>query len=254
MNDGLHLFRLPDVPLINPADDLAAIIATCVRQANITLTNQDIVVIAQKVVSKAEDRFVDLNGVTPSERAKEVALLTEKPPELVEVVLWDTAEIIRTRPGLLLVQHKLGFISANAGLDHSNVSGKANVVLRLPADPDASARAIRQKLLASLAASPPVLIIDTHGRPWRKGNAGVVIGLSGVAPVRDMIGTPDLYGTPLQYTYVAFTDQIAAAATLLMGEAGEGSPVVIVRGLQFAVDEQAVAADVLREKEMDLFR
>jgi coenzyme F420-0:L-glutamate ligase/coenzyme F420-1:gamma-L-glutamate ligase len=163
MNNGLHLLPLPGLPLIRPGDDLAAIIVASAKEAGIVLSNQDIVVIAQKVVSKAEDRFVDLTRVTPSERAKELAALTEKLPELVEVVLWDTEEIVRTRPGLLLVQHKLGFISANAGLDHSNVSDNPDMVLRLPANPDASARAIRQKLLTLAGASPPVLIIDTHG-------------------------------------------------------------------------------------------
>jgi coenzyme F420-0:L-glutamate ligase/coenzyme F420-1:gamma-L-glutamate ligase len=218
------------------------------------LAESDIVVIAQKIVSKAESRFVRLAEVTPSARAKELAEVTDKPAELVEVVLWDTAEVIRARPGILLVAHKLGFISANAGIDHSNASAEPEMLLRLPADPDASARAIRQRLKELAGVKPPALIIDSHGRPWRQGTVGVVIGLSGLAPVQDLRGTPDLFGEPLKYTTVGFTDQVAAAATLLMGQAAEGCPVVIVRGLSFTPDEQATAADVLRAKEVDLFR
>jgi coenzyme F420-0:L-glutamate ligase / coenzyme F420-1:gamma-L-glutamate ligase len=183
-----------------------------------------------------------------------LAAVTGKPAEQVEVILWDTAEVVRAREGVLLVEHKLGFISANAGIDHSNVSAEPDMLLRLPANPDASAKAIRQRLVELAEVKPPVLIIDTHGRPWRRGNVGVVIGLSGLAPVQDMRGTPDLFGTPLQYTIVGFTDQIAAAATLLMGQAAEGCPVVVVRGLSFSLDEQATAAEVLRPREMDLFR
>jgi coenzyme F420-0:L-glutamate ligase/coenzyme F420-1:gamma-L-glutamate ligase len=214
----------------------------------------DILIIAQKIVSKAENRFVQLAEVSPSARALELAEVTGKPAQQVEVILWDTAEVVRARPGLLLVEHKLGFISANAGIDHSNVSAEADILLRLPADPDASARAIRRRLAELTGTRPPVLIIDSHGRPWRKGTVGVVIGLSGLAPVQDLRGTPDLFGERLKYTEVGFTDQIAATATLLMGQAAEGCPVVVMRGLSFTLDETAKAADVLRLKEMDLFR
>jgi coenzyme F420-0:L-glutamate ligase/coenzyme F420-1:gamma-L-glutamate ligase len=197
---------------------------------------------------------VRLVEVIPSARALELAAATGKPAQQVEVILWDTAEVMRVRPGLLIVEHKLGFISANAGIDHSNVSAEPDMLLRLPADPDASARTIRQRLGDLSGARPPVLIIDSHGRPWRKGTTGVAIGLSGLAPVQDLRGTPDLFGERLQHTEVGFTDQIAAAATLLMGQAAEGCPVVVVRGLPFTPDETAKAADVLRSKEMDLFR
>lgn len=254
MNAELKFFPVPNIPLIKPGDNLAGLIFAAAKNANISLTGNDIIVIAQKIVSKAENCFVRLSEVTPSAQALELAKITKKPPELVEVILWDTAEVIRAKPGLLIVQHKLGFISANAGLDHSNVSNEPDVLLRLPANPDASAREIRRQLAQKLGDAPPVLIVDSHGRPWRKGTVGVVIGLSGLAPVQDLRGTPDLFGTPLEITDVGFTDQIAAAATLLMGQAAEACPVVIARGVSFSVDEQATAADVLRPREMDLFR
>jgi coenzyme F420-0:L-glutamate ligase/coenzyme F420-1:gamma-L-glutamate ligase len=220
----------------------------------LTLTPADIVVVAQKIVSKAEGRFARLADVTPSPRALELAAMTGKPAWQIEVILWDTAEIIRAQKDLLIVEHKLGFISANAGVDHSNVSREPDVLLRLPIDPDASARAIRQRLAELTGAAPPVLIIDSHGRAWRWGTVGVTIGLSGLAPVQDLRGVPDLFGEPLRHTDVGFTDQLAGAASLLMGQAAEGCPVVIVRGLPFTLDEQAKAADVLRPKKMDVFR
>jgi coenzyme F420-0:L-glutamate ligase/coenzyme F420-1:gamma-L-glutamate ligase len=251
---NVHLIPLPNIPLIQPGDDLAGLIFSCVQKAGLILTDGDIVVIAQKIVSKAEGRFVRLAEITPSARARELAEITGKSAEQVEVILWDTAEVIRAVKNVLIVEHKLGFISANAGVDHSNVSHEEGVLLRLPKAPDASARAIRQRLAELTGARPPVLIIDSHGRPWRKGVVGVTIGLSGLAPAQDLRGQPDLFGQTLQITEVGLTDQIAAAASLVMGQAAEGSPVVIVRGLDFTPDEQARAADVLRPKKTDLFR
>lgn len=251
---SLQLFPLLDLPLVQPGDDLGRLIFESLTNLGLTLTDADIVVIAQKIVSKAEGRFVALSGITPSPRAVELAEITGKPAALIEMILWDTAEIIRARKDLLIVEHKLGFISANAGLDHSNVGPKAGMWLRLPQDPDASARALRQRLAELTGTRPPVLIIDSHGRPWRWGTVGVTIGLSGLAPIQDMRGTPDLFGEPLQHTDVGFTDQIAGAASLLMGQAAEGCPVVIVRGLAFTPDDNARAADVLRPKETDVFR
>jgi coenzyme F420-0:L-glutamate ligase/coenzyme F420-1:gamma-L-glutamate ligase len=254
MIKNLQLIPLLTIPLIQPGDDLARLIFEATQRIELGLTHTDILVIAQKIVSKAEDCFVRLAEVRPSQRAVALAEITGKAPELVEVILWDTAEVIRAQPGLLIVEHKLGFISANAGLDHSNVSPDPDTLLRLPPDPDASARSIRDKITALTGAASPVLIIDSHGRPWRKGTAGVVIGLSGLTPVEDLRGTPDLFGEPLEHTDVGFTDQVAAAASLLMGQGAEGCPTVIVRGLTFTPDEQAKAADVLRPRGMDVFR
>jgi len=250
----MQLISLPNFPLIQPGDDLAGLIIESMQDIELTLSDSDIVVIAQKVVSKAEGRFVRLAEVTPSIQAVELAEITGKPAAHVEVILWDTAEIIRVKKDLLIVEHRLGFISANGGVDHSNVGPEKDVLLRLPTDPDASADAIRGRLAELTGARPPVLIIDSHGRPWRWGTVGVTIGLSGLAPVQDLRGVPDLFDKPLKYTDVGFTDQIAAAASLRMGQAAEGCPVVIGRGLSFTLDENARAADVLRPKELDLFR
>jgi coenzyme F420-0:L-glutamate ligase/coenzyme F420-1:gamma-L-glutamate ligase len=254
MPDPVQLIPLPGLPLIQPGDDLAELIAATNRKIGLALSDTDIVVVAQKIVSKAEGRFVRLSEVTPSAEALALAQITGKPAEQVEVILWDTAEIVRAQKELLIVQHKLGFISANAGIDHSNVSDEPGVLLRLPADPDASARVIRQRLAELTGAAPPTLIIDSHGRAWRFGTVGVAIGVSGLAPVQDLRGVPDLFGEPLRHTDVGFTDQIAAAASLLMGQAAEGCPVVIVRGLPFTLNEQAKASDALRPKHLDVFR
>ncbi len=248
-----HLLPLP-LPLISPGDDLGRLIVEALKQTDTRLLPGDILLLAQKIVSKSEDCFVKLSDVTPSAQAIELAAITRKDPRQVEVILWDAAEIIRARPGVLIVQHKAGFISANAGLDHSNVGTEDNLVLRLPADSDASARRIRNRLNDLTGLRPPVLIIDSHGRPWRIGTSGVVIGLSGLKPVQDLRGKPDLFGTPLQHTDVGFADQLAAAASLVMGQADEACPVVITRGIEYEADEDARASDILRDREMDLFR
>ncbi|MCB0214118.1 MAG: coenzyme F420-0:L-glutamate ligase [Anaerolineae bacterium] len=250
----MQIIGLSHIPLIQTGDDLSDIILTAAQAIDLTLAEGDIIVVAQKIISKAEDQWVNLATVTPSDQALELAAITGKPAALIEVILWDTATVIRAVPGLLIVEHKLGFISANAGIDHSNVSAQPDFVLRLPADPDASARALRSGINARTGVNPPVLIIDSHGRPWRFGTVGVTIGLSGLAPVQDLRGTPDLFNEPLLHTDVGFADQIAAAASLVIGQAAEGCPVAIVRGLPFTVDETAKAADVLRPKHHDLFR
>ncbi|MCB0197606.1 MAG: coenzyme F420-0:L-glutamate ligase [Anaerolineae bacterium] len=250
----MQIIALPHIPLIQTDDDLSDIILAAAQAIDLTLADDDIIVTAQKIISKAEGQWVKLADVTPSERALELAATTGKPAALIEVILWDTATVIRAVPGLLIVEHKQGFISANAGIDHSNVSGEPDMLLRLPVDPDASARALRASINRRAGVSPPVLIIDSHGRPWRFGTVGVTIGLSGLAPVQDLRGTPDLFDEPLAHTDVGFTDQIAAAASLVMGQAAEGCPVAVVRGLPFEIDETARAADVLRPKQKDLFR
>ncbi len=250
----LQLIPLSGIPLVQPGDDLAGLSFRAIQQAELRLADDDMVVIAQKIVSKAEGCFVRLAEVTPSDRALELAEITGKSAAYVEVVLWDTAEVIRVRKGLLIVEHKLGFISANAGVDQSNVGRETGLLLRLPPDPDASARTIRRQLAKLSGVHPPVLIIDSHGRPWRKGAVGLTIGLSGLAPIQDLRGVPELFARPLQHTDVGFADQIAAAASLVMGQAAEGCPVVIVRGLPFTFNEPARAADVLRSKETDMFR
>ena len=246
---------LTTLPLIAPGDDLGMLIAAAVADEGLSLRDDDILVVAQKIVSKSENCFVRLGDVVPSPAALALAEKTDKDPRLVEVVLGDTAEVIRAVPGVLIVAHKLGFISANAGIDHSNVAPDGEqLLLRLPADPDASARALRERLCALTGARPPVLIIDSHGRPWRFGTVGVTIGVAGLVPVEDWRGRRDLFGTPLQYTEVGFADQVAAGASLLMGQAAEGAPAVVVRDLPFMPSETARAADALRPVDRDLFR
>jgi len=254
MTNTVQLIPITNIPIVQPGTDLAGLIFDSLQTMGLALAETDIVVIAQKIVSKAENRFARLSDVTPTPRAEELARITGKPAALVQLILDDSVEVIRAKKDLLIVEHKLGLISANAGIDHSNVSGDPDVMLRLPADPDASARAIRARLGELTGARPPVLIIDSHGRPWRWGTVGVAIGLSGLAPVQDFRGRPDLFGERLTHTDVGFTDQIAAAASLLMGQAAEGCPVVLVRGLPFTMDDSARAADVLRPKNNDVFR
>ncbi len=253
--ETMSLIPLPGLPLVQPGDNLAKLIVRSLADAGLLLDDEHILVVTQKIVSKAENRFVDLKTVQPSPRAVELAKQTQKDPRRVQVILWDTAEVVRARPSVLIVQHRLGFISANAGVDRSNVAEPGrDVVLRLPANPDESARRLRASLRELTGAAPALLIADSHGRPWREGTVGVAIGLAGLAPVQDLRGQPDLFGYQLQYTTVGFADQIVAAASLVMGQANEGRPVVLVRGLAYARDEDASAGQILRLREMDLFR
>jgi coenzyme F420-0:L-glutamate ligase/coenzyme F420-1:gamma-L-glutamate ligase len=250
----VSLVALTGIPLIEPGDDLGRVIADHLDPAW-ALEDRDILVVTHKVVSKAEDRFVDLSTVRPGARAQELAGAVHKDPRLVEVILWDTAQVLRAVPGVLIVQHRLGFISANAGVDRSNVAGPhSSLVLRLPSDPDRSARQLRQRLHELTGARPAVVISDSHGRPWREGTVGVAIGVAGLAPVQDLRGVPDLFGYPLQITTVGFADQVAAAASLVTGQAAEGLPVVLVRGLAYPPDEGASARQILRPPGADLFR
>jgi coenzyme F420-0:L-glutamate ligase/coenzyme F420-1:gamma-L-glutamate ligase len=250
----LTLIPLTDIPLVNPGDDLATFIASAADAADLSLGDSDILVVAQKIVSKAENRFVRLRNVTPSPEATALAEITGKDPRLVEVILWDTAEVVRARQNVLIVEHRLGVICANAGVDHSNVSPETDVVLRLPADPDKSARQLRAGLRELTGVAPAVIINDSHGRPWREGTAGVAIGLAGLTPTQDLRGHPDLFGYKLQYTTVGFADQVAAAATLVMGQADEGWPAVLVRGLAYQPREDVSTRQILRPRETDLFR
>jgi coenzyme F420-0:L-glutamate ligase/coenzyme F420-1:gamma-L-glutamate ligase len=250
----LSFIALAGIPLVKPGDDLGILVTEAANAAGLSLNDGDVLVVAQKIVSKAEDRFVRLRDVAPSPRALDLAEITGKDPRLVEVILWDTAEIIRAAPHVLIVAHHLGFICANAGVDHSNVGLEDDLVLRLPADPDGSARRLRARVGELTGVAPAIIVNDSHGRPWREGTAGVAIGLAGLSPVQDLRGYPDLFGYPLQITTVGFTDQIAAGASLVMGQADEGLPVVLVRGLTYQPAENASARQILRPPETDLFR
>ncbi len=249
----ITLFPLEGIPLIQPGDDLVALLAAAMARWGGPQTG-DVLVVAQKIVSKAEGRLVRLSEVVPSPRAQELARITGKDPRLVEVILWDTAEVLRARPGLIIVEHRLGFICANAGVDRSNVAPEGeDVALRLPEDPDASARRIREGLRRRFGVEIGVVIADSHGRAHRKGVIGVAIGVSGLPALEDWRGRRDLFGYTLQHTEVALGDLLASAATLLLGQAAEGIPAALIRGVPFTPREGS-ARELVRERAFDLFR
>ena len=249
----LTLTALPDIPMVEKGNHLDEIILRSLEKAQIKLQNGDILVLAQKIVSKGEGRWVDLTTVSPSRHAEELALQTEKDPRLVEMILQESAQIIRHRPGLIIAEHRLGFICANAGIDHSNVRGSEDWVLLLPKDPDASAARLRKDLEAASGVKIGVLIIDSHGRAWRNGTVGITIGLSGLPGLVDRRGEMDLFGYEMRATEVGAADELAAGASLIMGQVAEGTPVVHVRGFPYPLRE-ARLDEILRDIEADLFR
>jgi coenzyme F420-0:L-glutamate ligase/coenzyme F420-1:gamma-L-glutamate ligase len=248
---------LPAIPLIHPGNNLAELLMTSMQTARISVEDGDILVVAQKIVSKAEGRMVNLASIKPSKDALELALRCEKDPRLVEMILRESKEVLRIRPGTIIVEHKLGFICANAGIDHSNVRGEdgnpEDWVLLLPEDPDRSALEIRRKIKMTTSMRIGILIIDSHGRAWRLGTIGTAIGISGLPGVVDQRGWQDLFGYRLKITIVAAADELAAAASLVMGEAAEGIPAVHVRGFPYPLRECSLK-ELLRSKENDLFR
>jgi coenzyme F420-0:L-glutamate ligase/coenzyme F420-1:gamma-L-glutamate ligase len=252
-NRHVHFIALPNFPLVAPNDDLALLIQNCLHQAAFVPQNGDIFVVCSKIVSKAENRFVDLRTVAPSPRALELAARTRKDPRLVELVLQNSQNISRVAPHVLLVRHHLGFTSANAGIDASNVGeNMREFVLLLPRDPDASAQHLRKALQAAYGVEIGVIISDTHGRPFRLGNLGVAIGVAGVPALLDQRGEVDLFGRELQATLTPLADEIAAAAGLVTGQAAEGQPVVLVRGVAWQ-DSQDGARALVRPPEQDLY-
>ena len=253
----ITLTPLQQIPLIRRDDHLADIIVSSLRVTEIELQDNDILVIAQKIISKAEGRTVNLVTVTPSQRAMELAKQTDKDPRVVELMLQESNEILRTRVGTIIVEHRLGFVCANAGIDHSNVAGAGDSdeewVLLLPTEPDRSAEKIRQDIRSQTGKNVGVLIIDSHGRAWRNGTVGVAIGIAGLPGLVDLRGTPDLFDFTLRVTQVGAADELAAAASLVMGQAAEGTPVVHVRGFPYSLREASLN-ELLRHKEQDLFR
>jgi len=253
----LTLAPLSGIPLIRQGDNLADIVLNALRENNIALEDNDILVFAQKIVSKAEGRVINLVNVVPSQHALELAVQTEKDPRLVELILRESNEVLRTRPGTIIVEHKLGFVCANAGIDHSNVAGVGNRaeewVLLLPAEPDHSAEMIRKKIESKTSKQVGVLIIDSHGRAWRNGTVGVAIGIAGLPSLQDLRGKTDLFGFTLRITQVGVADELAAAASLMMGQAAEGTPVVHVRGFPYPLRESSLK-ELIRPKGQDLFR
>lgn len=257
MTTPLVITPLLNIPLIKPGDHLGSIILAGLQVNRIGLLKGDIFVVAQKIVSKSEDRLVNLTDVHPGKMAEELAREVQKDPRFVELVLQESTSVIRKKPGTLVVEHKLGFICANAGIDHSNVEGPwgnaDDWVLLLPKDPDHSASRIRQFIQAKTKLEIGVLIIDSHGRAWRNGTTGITIGTSGVPGVVDMRGKEDLFGFKLKITQIGAADELAAAASLMMGQAREGFPVVHVRGFPYPLRESSLD-ELIRSREQDLFR
>jgi coenzyme F420-0:L-glutamate ligase/coenzyme F420-1:gamma-L-glutamate ligase len=243
--------------MIHLGDDLAEIVLQALQRAEIQLQNGDILIFAQKIISKAEGRLVNLLSITPSQRAIQLAASIEKDARLVELILQESNEVLRTRPGTIIVEHRLGFVCANAGIDHSNVAGEGSPqeewVLLLPKNPDASAGELRRRFEDTSKARLGVMIIDSHGRAWRTGTVGVAIGLSGMPGLEDLRGKPDLFGFRLRITQVGAADELAAGASLLMGQAAEATPVIHVRGFPYALREGSFR-ELVRPKDQDLFR
>lgn len=251
---NISIQGIPGIPLIKPYDDLTTIVLDAATQAGITLQQGDVLVISSKVVSKAEDRLVDLRTIQPSEQALQVAQETGKDPRLVELVLQQSIEISRKAFGVLVTRHRLGFVSANAGIDQSNIGANSeDFALLLPDNPDHSAALIRDRLCELAGVDLAIIISDSHGRPFRIGNVGVALGVCGMPALIDLRGQQDLFGRELQISIQGYADLAASAAHLACGEGDEGFPVILVRGLRFA-EPYGTARDLNRPIDKDLYR
>ncbi|MEN0073754.1 MAG: coenzyme F420-0:L-glutamate ligase [Paracraurococcus sp.] len=246
MTATLSLTALPDLPMVRAGDDLAALLQAGLDRAGLRPAPGDVLAVAQKVVSKAEGRSVPLASVTPSAAALRLAAETGKDPRLVELILSESVRVVRARPNLIIVEHRLGCVMANAGIDQSNLGQEGHALL-LPVDPDASAARLASRL--GLA----VVVTDSFGRAWRRGTVGVAIGAAGLPALLDLRGRPDLFGRTLQVSITGFADEIAAAAGLVMGQGAEGRPAVLLRGLAWEAPPLP-AAELIRSEAEDLFR
>lgn len=252
---ALTLSAVSEFPLVRAGDDLAALLLARLAALGTVLREDDVVVFAQKIVSKAEGRQVALSEVRPSARARALALEVQKDPRLVELILAESKRVVRAAKDVLIVEHRLGFVMANAGVDQSNVAAgeQGEFALLLPQDPDASAARLRAAIAARSGCAVGVIINDSFGRPWRLGTVGVAIGVAGWPAALDLRGQADLFGRSLRVTVVGHADEIASAASLLMGQAAEARPVVLVRGLR-AAGPPSNATALVRPMAEDLFR
>lgn len=248
---------LEGVPRIQPGQDLLPVILDAVNAAGSTLADGDIIVLAQKVVSKSEGRYADVSTVEPSARARDLAVTAQKDPRLVELILSESQDVLRCVPGVIITRHRIGIVAANAGIDQSNLpqdgTGMSDPALLLPADPDASARELCNRLRAETGCRVAVLIIDSIGRAWRQGTTGTTIGAAGLECLRDLRGQPDYFGRTLQTSELGLADEVAAGASLVMGQAAEGRPIVLVRGLDWK-DSDQTARHLQRPSHQDLFQ
>ena len=255
MSASLSIYPLENFPLVEPGDNLSQLIAQSIGDNNLLLQQGDVLVIAQKIISKAEDRYAYLNNITASEEAVKLALETDKDPRQVELILRESKELIRTRPGVIIVEHKLGYVHANAGIDKSNIHSDDDNprLLLLPEDSDSSAEQIRAYLSSEFEIEVAVIINDSAGRAWRNGTVGMAIGTAGFEVLDNQIGDLDLFGRELEVTEVAVADELAAAASFVMGQAREGLPITLIRGANLKISEKGSNA-LIREKSLDLFR
>ncbi|RLA43783.1 MAG: coenzyme F420-0:L-glutamate ligase [Gammaproteobacteria bacterium] len=259
--DQLQLLALKNFPLVSPGDNLINLIIQNLGEQHMMLEPGDVLVVAQKVVSKAEDRYVALNEIEPSEQARQLAVEVDKDPRLVEVILRESNSVVRHCPGVLIVEHKLGYVMANAGIDASNIEHEASDtverVLLLPESPDDFAEQLRGRIVRLFGVNIAVVINDSVGRAWRNGTVGMALGAAGLPALRDRRGEKDLFGRTLEVTEVALADELASAASIIQGEGDEGIPVVLLRGLDIASmgkDTFNNGATLLRPKDKDLFR
>ena len=251
----LTLSAVPGLPLVAPGNDIARLILDAMRIAGMTVEEGDVLVVAQKIVSKAEGRIVALDSVSVSAKAHELAAVVEKDARLIELILSESRRVVRASRNLLIVEHRLGFVMANAGIDQSNVAmpDGSPCALLLPLDPDASAASLAAAIAERTGVRPAIVINDSFGRPWRLGTVGVALGASGLPSFVDLRGQPDLHGRVLQASAVAVADEVAAAASLLMGQAAEARPVILMRGLAWS-GPPVPASAILRPPEEDQFR
>lgn len=247
----MSLFAPENLPEIKSGDDLGSIFINHLNRERFILNDGDILVIAHKIVSKAEGRFILLKNIVPSDRAKETANLTGKDSRLIELILEESEEVLKVRQGLIITRHRLGFVCANAAIDQSNTGEKDGVIL-LPKDPDKSAREIRKTIKQKLGINVAVIINDSHGRPFREGAVGVAVGIAGINPMLSYIGKMDRNGYVMRSSVEAIADEMASAATLLMGQGSESRPVVIIRGFQYKAGNEGIKT-LIRPTKYDLF-
>src|SRR5450432_1443892 len=254
-SNAVEILAVPGIPLVRQDDDLVALIGEVLARGGIVPRADDVFVLTQKIVSKAEGRMVDLATVEPSTEAVELAGNVQKDPRLVELILSESVRVVRARPGVLIVEHRLGFVMANAGIDQSNVASPDDPqqALLLPVDPDGSAAALRRRLSLRFGVPVAVIISDSFGRAWRRGTCGVAIGAAGVPSLMALRGLPDLFGRKLQVSITGHADEIAAAASLVMGQGAGAQPVVVVRGLTWRGPNNA-ASELVRPAAEDMFR
>ncbi len=255
MADPLQLIPLNDFPRVEPGDDLGALIHASLEHNGLTLVAGDVLVLAQKIVSKAENCYVRLAEVQPSAEAEDLARRALKDPRQAELILRESREVVRVRPGVVIVEHRNGYVHANAGIDKSNISSDPDDprVLLLPDNPDHSAQSLRNDLARRTGVTPQIIINDSAGRAWRNGTVGIAIGTAGLQPLFNQIGEKDMFGNVLEVTESAVADELAAAASVVMGQAAEACPVVLVRGARLRQAECGSGA-LLRDRSLDMFR